>query len=347
MKQKSILQRECIELTGVLHIHTSDSFDCQIPLSKALKAAKSLHLDYIGLNNHFTLSDLTKTIIPPGLIVLNGIEINDPKQNHHLLIYNNSAILSGKEVSEYSTYYQQAGAVTFVAHPFEKRATKAYRTYPWLDTDCNQYDGVEIWNFMSSLLKHLSPKKNGILYLIAPFLLVHRPYPQCIQFWNNQWEKGFNKSAIGSLDVHGVRLRLFGIPITFLAHRALYHFIRTNVLLPKGVPINQDSILGALKRGNSYLCNHWLGIPYNFYAGVCLDSQAGILFGEEAAWQPGMKFYFNLPFNARVDLYRNGKRIDRIRAKQGFFNIFEAGWYRLQITRFSYVWIITNHINLI
>jgi hypothetical protein len=118
-------------------------------------------------------------------------------------------------------------------------------------------------------------------------------------------------------------------------------------LIPEDKETNQKNILKAIKKGHSYIVNYKRGNPYNFYAGICDDKASGVSFGEEIAFAPNLKYYFNLPENSNVHLYRNGVCIKKQLDFKGFFEIEEVGNYRLEILRFGKGWIYTNNIYVV
>lgn len=348
MKLKKIFEKEYYELTGCIHNHSEYSFDSEISLKKIIKAARKNNLDYITINDHSTRAAAEDAALQEEneVQVIVGCEINDKGKNNHLLVFHSESIIQDEEAEFYTRKYQQEGATTFVAHPMEKRSCKKYRKFLWTNLENTNFDGLEGWNFLSSWLGSLIPKLNGLPMVLFPSLYVKKPYRAILNYWDDLTMKGERKSLIGSVDAHGESIKKFGKVFTFLTHSTLFKTIHTNILLPVGTAINQKTIIEALKKGNSYLVNYKKGIPYNFYAGVS-NAEISCTFGEEIKFDEGLKYYFRLPKIARVDLYRNGKRVARSRVENGFFEIRKPGVYRLEISRYGYGWIYTNNIFVI
>jgi len=345
MKLKKIFEKEYYELTGCIHNHSEYSFDSEISLKKIIKAARKNGLDYITINDHSTrgAADDPALQAENEIQVIVGCEINDKGKNNHLLVFDSETIIKDEDAEFYTKKYQEEGATTFVAHPIEKRSCKQYRKYLWTDLNNTQFDGIEGWNFLSCWLGKLIPKLNGLPMVLFPSLYVTKPYRAILNYWDELTKKGERKSIIGSVDAHGESIKKFGKIFTFLTHNTLFKTIHTNILLPVDINMNQKSIIKALKQGNSYLVNYKKGIPYNFYAGIS-NGEISCTFGEEIKFGEGLKYYFRLPKIAKVDLYRNGKRVARERAENGFFEITKPGNYRLEISRYGYGWIYTNNI---
>ena len=349
MKKKNIFDKKYFELTGCVHNHTVYSFDAQVKLNKIIKAAKKNELDYITTNDHFTMAAREDEAVKKenDLIVIVGAEINDPAKNNHFLVFNTDEIIKGKEAKEYIQRYAESDAICFAAHPFEKRASKKFRKYIWTDKDNDNFDGIEIWNYLSEWIGKLNPKLNGLLFILFPCLFVRKPLRETLDYWDELNNVGKRRSAIGSVDAHSERIEKFGIKLEFLRHKTLFRSIRTNVLIPEGISIDQQNILKALKNGNSYIVNYKVGNPYDFYAGIASAKDVSAIFGEELPFTENMYYYFKLPKIARVKLYRNGKKIASKLDEKGRFEIKHKGNYRLEIYRFGYGWIFTNNIYVV
>ncbi len=346
MYQRKIFQRNYVELTGCLHVHTEYSFDSETALSKVIKAAHRRQLDYLGINDHLSNAAEQDSHLraEKKLIMIPGFEINDPENNNHLLVYGNREVLRDREASEYVPYYQEQGAITFAAHPFERRATKRIRKYVWTDTKVDQFSGLEIWNALSNWVSKVRPTLNGLIWVLLAQNFIRRPSRAAIRWWDELNRSGKHKAAIGSVDAHGLIFRKFGIKITFLKHHFMFNSVRTNVLLPEGRTVDKKNILSALAEGRSYIVNYRRGIPYNFYAGIAAKEEAGVSFGEEIEYKEGLFFYYLLPKIARVLLYCKGEMINQQVSEKGRFEVTGPGNYRLEILLNRKGWIYTNNI---
>ena len=338
-----------MELTGCLHVHSEYSHDSQTPISQILKAAHRNQLDYLGLNDH--LSNAARQDIclkaEKEIILLPGFEINDPDNNNHLLVYGSEDVIKNKAASEYVNEYHKQNAITFAAHPFERRATKKIRKYCWTDKNVNEFDGLEIWNALSNWVAKVRPNINGILWVLMAHNFIKRASRKSIVWWDEMNKMGLRKSAIGAVDAHGLIYHKLGVKFVLLKHNFMFKTVRTNVLLNPEEEQNSENILQALAAGRSYIVNYHRGVPYNFYAGIAANRTRGVSFGEEIELTEGMKYYFQLPSPARVKLYRNGVEQSRQWNQQGSFEINKKGNYRLEILKFNTGWIYTNNIYVI
>lgn len=347
MQKKIILSRTVNEYTGAIHNHSKYSKDGRIELKEIVQTAQHHKLDYLTINDHNNKDVLKDSYYERAIkkiLLIVGVEVNDNEDNHHLLVFNHDKIVSNTEAINYIRYYAGTEAVTFAAHPNERRISQQFRKYEWLDRNLTDFNGVEIWNYSSSWLGKVKPLLNGLLCVFFPGLYIRKPLRKNLKFWDNLNLSNQRKSAIASTDAHDI-LRKWG-PFTFrvLSFKSLFKALRTNVLLPEDMPFTEKNVLNALQKGHSYICNYLLGKPWNFYAAI--DNGEGItaIFGDEIVLSSEMKFYYNLSMVSDVYLYYNGKRIDHHHQKNGFFKINEAGFYRLEISRYRYGWIYTNPI---
>ncbi|MBT4331925.1 MAG: PHP domain-containing protein [Candidatus Cloacimonetes bacterium] len=349
MKNKNIFDKKYFELTGCIHNHTTYSFDGDVKLKKILKAAKKNELDYLTINDHHTKEAQNDEAVTNenDLIVIVGVEVNDPDKNNHFLVFNSDEIIKGKKVEEYTSKYAETDAICFAAHPFEKRSSKQFRKYIWTDIKNDNFDGIEIWNYLSEWIGKLNPKLNGIFFVLFPSLFIKHPPRETLNYWDELNNVGKRRSAIGSVDAHSERIEKFGFKFEFLTHKTLFRSIRTNVLLSEDKQIDQQNILEAIKRGNSYIVNYKVGNPYDFYAGIAASKENSAIFGEELKFTDNLYYYFRLPKIARVKLFRNGKKIATEHDDKGRFEITQKGNYRLEIYKFGYGWIFTNNIYVI
>lgn len=345
MKRKKIFKQEFFELSGCVHVHSEHSFDAFIPTKDIISAARRKDVDFITINDHLTYKAREDTAVQAekDIFVIVGVEIHDKSRNNHYLVFNSDKIIKNSSVEEYAKQYKTENAICFAAHPIDKRKSKKFRRYVWTDKQNTDFDGLEIWNFLSSWMGKLIPKLNGFFCVFFPSLFVKKPYPDSLKYWDELNNLGLRKSAIGSVDAHSQTIGKKLLKIRFLTHKFLFGTIRTNVLINCQKTLSEQSILKAIKNGNSYIINYKLGNPYNFFAGISNQSKSAV-FGEELKFASDLYFYFRLPKIARVKLFRNGKKIASKLDEKGRFPITEKGNYRLEISRFGFGWIYTNNI---
>lgn len=348
MKQKNIFTRKFWELTGCVHSHTEYSYDSVAPIPKIIDAARNSNLDYFTINDHRTkeASKDPAIISEKDIFTIIGVEVNDIDNNNHTLVFNSDRIIIDAKAEYYTKEYQNENAVTFAAHPIEKRISKEFRTFEWTDLENTKFNGLEIWNFMSHWIGMVNPKWNGIFMIMAPSLRISRPNKALIQYWDNLNKKGLRKSAIGSVDAHGQEYKFLGVNLKFLGHKYLFNTLRTNVLIDETKELSDKTIVQALADGNSYIINYKLGDPYNFFAGIS-DKKDSAIFGEEIIWTKEMKYYYRLPKICKIKLFCDGKIVAKDNNEKGYFKIEKPGNYRIEVYRYGKGWIYSNNIYVV
>jgi hypothetical protein len=345
MKQRIIFNRKFWELTGCIHNHTKYSYDSKAPLEKVIKAARENDLDYFTITDHRVMKAKEDEAYKKEkeIKIIVGCEINDNDNKNHLLVFGSDRIITGSDAQYYTKEYMRENATTFVAHPIEKRACDEFATYEWTDLENSNFNGLEIWNYMSQWISKLKIKRNGLFLVLMPNLVVRKPFKEILEYWDKLNIAGLRKSAIGSVDAHEQQHKVFGINIRFLGHKFLFKTIRTNILIPNDKDVTKENIINALANGNSYIVNYRCGIPYNFYAGIS-DKKNEAIFGEEIKFNEDLKLYYRLPAICKVKLICNGEVVDSQKDDKGIFKIKSAGNYRLEIYKNWRGWIYTNNI---
>jgi len=345
MKQKNIFNRSFWEMTGCMHSHTEHSYDSIVPVSKVIKAARKNNLDYITINDHRSRDVVNDVALKDEneIKIIVGCEINDTKNKNHALVFCTDRIITNSDAVYYTKEYMLEKAVTFAAHPIEKRKSKEFKTYEWTDLENTRFAGLEVWNYMSQWVSKLNTKTNGLFMVMFPDLAVRKPEKSLLAYWDKLNLQGLRKSAIGSVDAHEQHYRFWGMNLKFLSHKFLYKTIRTNILIPSDQEISEENIIAALANGNSYIVNYRCGDPYNFYCGISDKANEAIM-GEEIDLSEDLKYYYRLPTICKVKLICNGKVVDSQREDKGIFQLKEPGNYRLEVYKNLKGWIYTNNI---
>ncbi|RLC46998.1 MAG: hypothetical protein DRH57_04940, partial [Candidatus Cloacimonadota bacterium] len=255
MRIIEISNRKFYEYTGSLHIHSEYSFDSNGSLDSIIKCAQACKIDFIAITDHNNLTPkkLGYQKRHNNLFVLIGYELNDANKNNHYLIFNtNDTLPICTNPSTYIPMLKTQGAVGFIAHPVEKRLEKKHRTYQWLDWTATDFDGIEVWNFMSYWMDAIYSNKK-LFYLLFPSKVIKNAYPEILKKWDDYNKRGFRKSAIGSIDLHSRLISWGFIKFHIYPHKLYFKSIRTNIWTE--TELNEKNfeqvILSALSSGNS------------------------------------------------------------------------------------------------
>jgi hypothetical protein len=257
---------EARELVGVLHIHTRFSDGSGSP-GEIAGIARTLGLDFIGINDHMSLGARRAGFggWDRGLLVLAGAELEDRwLGGHHLLVYGIDEIPSCRRPEEMIDAVNSSGGIAIAAHPRERRGhLPMTRSIRWRSVP-KGLGGVEVWNYMSQW-------KAGVTLLDLrrrlgnPDDYVKGPSRDDVAFWERA-----GGCAVAGPDAHAfvlgaMRWRKVAFPYEMLLSR-----LRTHVLLDRGLPDGdyraEASVLDALRRGICFVSNAMLGDARGFRA---------------------------------------------------------------------------------
>jgi hypothetical protein len=351
MKKKLIFDKEIYEYAGSVHIHTKYSFDGEGEVEEIVNTAKQCQLDFIAFADHLSL-EAKKEISQKkydALYVLAGYEMNDSQKNNHYLVFNTDTVLPPSlSAKEYVKKVAEENGIGFIAHPVEKRHSKRLRTYQWDAWDVTEFDGIEIWNFMSEWTDSLIIPYNFIFRVLFPNLSIKRPRKEILKKWDEYNLKGFQKSAVGSSDAHGKKYALGHFSITLLPHKKLFNTIRTYIWLKEELNEKnyEQQILYALKRGNSFIVNYNRGDPNNFYCGIISkESKNFALPGEQISLsEKKLYLYVSLSQNCYIKIIHNGKIMHSVYTNKITIPITKPGFYRIEVYKGANGWIYSNPV---
>ncbi len=350
MIKKSVFGKEIFEYSGVIHVHTEHSFDGHGSLEEIVDIAEKLNVDFVCITDHRSL-DIKKKI--PALRqtdvkLLIGYEMNDAKKNNHYLIFNVDEVFPlSMKAEEYVKQTRKAGGTGFIAHPYEKRRSKrTLRTYNWTSWNVEEFDGIEIWNYISEWTDKLRIPLNVIPKILFPNSSIIKPKKQVLKKWDELNNKGMKIAGIGSVDSHENKYSAGPLSISFLPHRKLFGTIRTNIQTRKplsSVNAAQD-ILTCLKKGNSYIVNYTHADPYIFYCGI--ESKASEKFalpGEEISInEKDLCLFVYLQQDCHVKIIHNGKTKHTEYRNKISYPIKEKGFYRIEVFIGLKGWLFSN-----
>lgn len=347
MKIKKMFGQEIFEYTGCIHIHTEHSYDARGRVEDIIEEARAADLDYIAVTDHLSM-EAKKSLDSSNFFTLSGYEMNDRKKNNHYLTFNTDKVLSPSlTAKEYVQDIKKNDGVGFIAHPFEKRKTKRYRKFEWTDWSISDFDGIEIWNFLSQWTGSIT-MLNLPFRILFPHLSITKPPSENLEKWDEVNLKGFKKSAIGGIDVHANRYSWGPVGFTLFPHKQLFRTIRTNFWLREKLTHEnfQSQILTALKNGNSYIVNLKRQNPQKFYCGISSKTTNKFaLPGENIALENGeLSLSVYTPQDCTIKIIHNGEKIKSEYINKLSVPITKTGFYRVEVYLGFYGWIFSNPI---
>jgi hypothetical protein len=350
MIKKSVFGKEIYEYTGVVHIHTEHSFDAHGSLKEIVEIAQRESIDFLVITDHRNV-DIRKEVssLPPhDVISIIGYEMNDANKNNHYLILDTDEVYPLTiTAEEYVKKTREIGGTGFIAHPFEKRrSSRILRTYVWTDWSIADFDGMEIWNYISEWTDKLRIPWNVIPKILFPNSSINRPNKKAVRKWDELNNEGRKIPGLGSVDSHQNRYSFGPLSISFLPHKKLFKTIRTNIQTRE--PIDQkepdQAIIEKLKTGNSYIVNYTHADPYMFYCGIESNESGNFaLPGEEISVQEkDLYLFIYLQQDCHVKIIHNGKTIHTEYRNKISYPIREKGFYRIEVYIGLKGWLFSN-----
>ena len=355
MIKKSVFGKEIYEYSGVIHVHTEHSFDGHGSLADIVHTAEHHNVDFICITDHRSLevkNDLP-SISQTEVNVLIGYEMNDAEKNNHYLVFNVDEVFPlSMSAEEYVKETRELGGIGFIAHPFEKRRSKrTLRTYNWTSWNVHDFDGIEIWNYISEWTDKLRIPWNILPKILIPNTSIKRPNKLATKKWDELNNKGLKKAGIGSVDSHENRYSVGPLSISFLPHRKLFGTIRTNIQTRQ--PLSSDNaaqeILAYMKNGNSYIVNYTHADPLMFYCGIeSKSSEKFALPGEEISLkEKDLYLFIYLQQDCNIKIIHNGNLVHTEYMNKVSFPITEKGFYRIEVFIGLKGWLFTNPIYVV
>ena len=337
------------EYVGVVHIHTLDS-DGTKPHEYIIKLAQKYNIDFLMFADHMTLASRSKEGWYDGVLVIIGYEHEDPTGINHYLVFGMNEVLPRTLTpKEYVARVREAGGIGIIAHPFESRRMQKYPPYPWTEWDAYQFDGIEIWNHMSSWLEGIACG-NKLKYLLKPRSLLHAPPALAIKKWD---ELNLSRKVCGivSADAHGYKLRLLKLFWrTIFPYKISLNSLWTHILARKPIPENferaKDFVFDTIRECRVFISNRRWGDARGFRFFAKSGGEFASI-GDRIYLSPELRFFVVAPDSSDIIFVRNGEKIEKKHGKTAEFKPFEEGIYRVELLREGKVWIISNHIRVI
>ncbi len=326
------------DYAGAIHFHSSHSYDARVSLSDIIQSAQKSGLHFAVLTDHFRLDALAEAgqRYHDTLLFIVGEEVS-PRYNHYLALGIQKPIVTWKSDNHPQRVIDAVnaqGGFGFISHPDHAGAPLfGSRAYPWIDWSVQGYAGMGIWDLMSDWQRSLASPWSALCAFFRPSHALRGPLPKTIERWDALTQKG-HCVAIGEIDNHGNQRSFFGISKRIFPFEFAFRTIRTHVLLEK--PLTRDAktdeqmVLDALKRGQSYVSLDYWNDPTGFSFSVLHDS-AQAWPGGEITRQKETILEAKLPQPGKLLLYRDGRLIKEDHHRSALqWDVTMPGVYRIE-----------------
>lgn len=332
---------------GAIHIHSLYS-DGTGDINSISKAAKKAGLKWIIITDHNNM-DVEEGIIN-GVCVIRGEEISPEKENHYLALGITETIKSDNP-DFYIQKTKELGGFGFIAHPDEgKNRKNNFIPIKW-NSDYEEADGVEIWNWFSQWADNYDNR--NIFTIIYSYFFAHKkiktPYNETMEKWdrlNNNTRKII--PAIAGVDAHALKINKYIIPVTIFPYKKMFstlaNVIYTKEKLQGSFEHQKKLILNALKIGNNVILNRSVydKIPF---IGIA-NKKTSVTSGEKIELDNSTYLKIRLQKKAQIKIYCDGSLINMLKAKDCEIKINKSGKYRTELLIKEKGWIYTNPIEV-
>lgn len=224
--------------TGVLHVHSTVSYDGAHTLEDLVLRARRLKWDFIGMTEHAETLDEEvvrrfvqecRRLSTPEFLVIPGIEF-PCSQTLHILGLGVERLTRAKEPVEVARFIRDQGGLAIIAHPSRAH----YRIPPGLESGI---DGIEIWN----------ARYDGWFV----------PNDRSIALWRRLQNAKTSLIPVGGQDLHAV---------------TPHGHVRVTISCDG---LDQTTVLRALRAGRFVISNRYLRLrPASLSGGLGLSSIA-------------------------------------------------------------------------
>jgi hypothetical protein len=345
------------DYTGVIHLHSSFSFDGHAPMEQIVRAAEKNGIDFLMLTDHDHLQARNegwegwqgKTLI------IVGEEIA-PRFNHYLAFNIREPIVypdetEGKNPQKYINAVNDQGGFGFIAHPDHEGTVMFHvKHYCWNNWKVSGYAGIGVWDFMTDWQNSLRGYFSGLLGFLFPAYFLKGPRPITLARWDalNQITKTV---GIGELDNHATIKKLLGIPFVAFPFDRAFKFIRTHVLTEDKFSDNsqQDThmVYQSLLQGRCYFALEYFRKAQGFQFVIEQDKQEFYM-GNSLTLSGHTQLTASFPEQALVRIIRNGQELVQKITDRLSLPVAETGVYRveayLKSTGKFRPWIFSNPI---
>lgn len=325
------------EYVGNIHMH-SDFSDGVFSISEIAQIGIKNELDFLIVTDHRTLAGLEQKQerYYDKTLVLIGTEAN--KSSHHYLGLNIS-----KRIPDNDSHPQQVidsvnqqQGIGIIAHPIEK-GSKYYRdglTFPWTDWSVQGFQGIEIWNHLSSWRDGLTGLLSSLLLLLKPSLSLHKgPYRRVLNILDHYQSQGHPVFAYGGSDAHGMKIKLPMTSIKIGSYEQGFRSINMHLLTAQATQgdliYDRNLIYQALAKGNSWVgCDYYINSRGFRFMAQSPRGKWGM--GSTLPYHDDVVLQVKTPHSAQVRLLHNGKFGISSQGCKHRFNVSRPGVYRVE-----------------
>ena len=328
------------EYAGVFHVHSSLGGHSTGKLEEIVRAASDERLSFVVMTEHPTAlldtSAATLRGIHDGVLFLGGSELVASDGGRLFVVPGFAPPAQKPALRDLAARAKSEGGLAVVGYPEEVR-----------DLGAGVYDGVEVYNVYTNAkrINYATLFFDGLwAYWGRPELLFARFYErpgESLRRWDELNAAGARRAyAFAGNDAHanvGLSFqdqsggKVFDLKLD--PYERSFRLVRTHVLLPKDMPLEESSLLDALRSGRSFVAFDLFGDPTGFR--FTADGGAGVrTMGEEIQLPEGgaVKLAARSPVKCRTVFFRDGQALAEVKDwASAEINADRKGVYRVEV----------------
>lgn len=341
---------------GVIHAHTSLGGHSTGHFDELIAGAEKNTLDFVVMTEHtsplFDSSDLTLNGVYKNTLFVGGNELDTGDGDRFLQIPGDAdaAKMASVETYEFLKRIHSEGKIAFITYP--------HKFNSW----GSNFDGIEVYSL------HTNAKQMNILTAIFDGIWSYGAYPketfasyferpvEALQRFDQVSSKRKITLFAGNDSHSNTGFHILGddagnkfINFKFDNYETTFGIVRTHVLLENGKQLSRETLVEALRRGNTFIGFDVLSDT----SGFMFQAETGEIMGEEIFLngnQVNLKAV--APQSARFVFFKNGKQVSASeQGTEAALQVKETGTYRVEVYLDSLgspfdetPWIISNPI---
>jgi len=282
--------------------------------------------------------------------VIVGEEISPPLSDHYLAFDINQTISENIPPQEFINEVNKQEGFGFIAHPDESRNRK-HKLPPliWTDWNVKDFQGLEIWNYLSDWGDEYDPKRGLYNYIFRNHML-KGPTPKVLDWWD-KLNSGNPKifPAIGSLDAHALKycyLKTFFIKIFPYedCFKTITNYIYLEEKLSTSFNDAKKQIYNAIKSGNNLIINRVWSKKSDEISFYIKNEEKKAFSGDKITLNKENILTVKLPKIGNIKILHNGKAVRNVNTYEFQMSDLKTGKYRLEVRYKGRPWIFSNPI---
>jgi hypothetical protein len=327
------------EYAGVFHVHSSLGGHSTGTLDDIVQAAKSDRLAFVMMTEHpsslVNTAEATLRGTHEGVLFLNGSELASSDGGRLFVVPGVEQPNGGASLQDLVSRAKSENRLAVVGYPEQVS-----------DGRLSGYDGVEVYNLYTNAkqINYALLLFDGLWsYWGRADLLFARFYERPdanLRRWDEVNAGGFRVYALAGNDAHAnVGLSLQDqtgrrlIDIRLDPYERSFRVVRNHVLLEKGMQLDTDTLLAALRAGHSFIAFDLFGDPTGFRFTADNGADRRVM-GDEIKLPPSgaVRLSARSPVKCRTIFFRDGQVLQEVKdSALAELPVDRRGVYRVEV----------------